>query len=409
MATSSGGSARSGWRHLYLYNRNGELIRPVTQGAWRIANVGVIAPEYYSSITGVDETRDLVYFLASKDTPVERQLYMVSFRHPGPPQPLTFGHGWWTPAMGGTAPTAFVGGYSDPTTPPNTGIYDLSGHRIAWLAANRLDASHPYVPYLDHRPTYDFGTIKAADGKDLQYVIAKPSGFDPRRRYPVIIRVYGGPNVWTVSREWRPATEQLLTQAGYIVFQLDNRGGFNRSEAFEHALAGNLGGVNTEDQKAGVRFLKTLPFVDPDRVGMMGWSFGGYMTVRMLTEPDSGIRAGAAGGVPSDFALYDTHYTERFLGTPQAHPEAYRTSALLPRAADLHGSLMLLHGLSDDNVVVPNFTALVAELEKQGKTFETVVYPGMAHVPRGPDKLTQMWTTYLDFFARRMPPTAPAR
>ncbi len=310
--------------------------------------------------------------------------------------------------MGGSAPRAFVGGYSDTSTPPNTGIYDLRGHRSAWLAANTLDASHPYARYLDHRPSYDFGTIKAVDGQDLQYVIAKPSDFDPKRHYPAIVSVYGGPNTWIVSRKWHTANEQLLTQAGYIVFLLDNRGGFNRSEAFEHALAGDLGGVNTEDQKAGIRFLRALPFVDPDRIGMMGWSFGGYMTVRMPTEPDSGIRAGAADGVPSDFALYDTHYTERFLGTPQAHPEAYRISALLPHAQNLHG-LLLFHGLSDDNVVVPNSTALVAELQKQGKTFETIVYPGMAHVPRGPDKLLHMWTSYLDFFARHMPPpSSPA-
>jgi dipeptidyl-peptidase-4 len=126
----------------------------------------------------------------------------------------------------------------------------------------------------------------------------------------------------------------------------------------------------------------------------------------MLTEPGSGLAAGAAGGVPSDFALYDTHYTERFMGTPQTAAEAYRAGALLPRAKDLHGPLMLLHGLSDDNVVVSNFTALASELQRNGKLFETVVYPGMAHVPRGADKQIHMWRSYLDFFARRMPESA---
>ena len=164
----------------------------------------------------------------------------------------------------------------------------------------------------------------------------------------------------------------------------------------------NLGGVNMDDQLAGVRFVRALPFVDPDRVGMMGWSFGGYTTVRMLTEPESGVRAGAAGGVPSDFALYDTHYTERFIGTPQGNPEAYAKGALLPRAKDLHGSLLLLHGLTDDNVVVANFTALIDAFEREGKLFETVNYPGMAHVPRG--RSVHLWRTYLDFFARRLAP-----
>ena len=129
----------------------------------------------------------------------------------------------------------------------------------------------------------------------------------------------------------------------------------------------------------------------------------------MLTEPGSGVRAGAAGGVPSEFELYDTYYTERFLGTPRANPEAYRRSDLLPRAKDLHGSLMLLHGLTDDNVVVANFTALTDALQQNGKLFETVAYPGMAHVPRGQARLVHMWKTFIDFFARRMPPTAPKR
>lgn len=402
------GSTRTGWRHLYLYDRNGKLVRAVTHGSWRVANIGVVAAEDYSAITGVDEARGLVYFIASRTTPIERDLYVTSFRHADEPRRITGGGGWWTPFMAGDAPSAFLGQYSDPATPPNTGLYGLDGKRMTWVAENRLDARHPLFRYLDNQPRYEFGTIRAANGADLHYSLARPPGFDPTRRYPVIVRPYGGPNVQIVTRQWHGPTDQLLTQEGYLVFALDNRGGINRDEAFEHAVAGNLGGVNMDDQLAGIRFLRGLPYVDPDRIGMTGWSFGGYTTLRMLTEPDSGVRAGAAGGVPSRFELYDTHYTERFIGTPQDAPAAYRRSDLLPRVANLHGSLMLLHGLTDDNVVVANFTALTDALQKEGKTFETVVYPGMAHVPRGQARQVHMWRTFLDFFARRMPPAAKA-
>lgn len=397
------GSGRSGWRHLYLYDRSGALVRAVTSGAWRIANLGAAAPDDFSSITGVDEEHGDVYFVASRGTPVEQQLYRISYRYTDTPHAITTGHGWWMPKMAADKPTAFIGRYSNPETPPQTGLYALDGRRIAWLAENRLDVSHPLFPYLDHRPSYEFGSITAADGATLQTVIVKPAGFDPMRRYPVIVRVYAGPGVQVVTRAWRSQiTDQLLTQAGYVVFQLDSRGTINRDEAFEHALAGDLGGVNTEDQLAGVRYLRSLPFIDPDRVGMMGWSFGGYITMRAITTAGSGVRSGAAGGIPSRFELYDTAYTERYLGTPQANPQAYARSNLLPHLKDLHGNALILHGLSDDNVMISNLMATLDELQKNGKIFETAVYPGQGHGFRGQATLTQLWRTYLDFFDRRL-------
>ncbi len=396
------GSSRSGWRHLYLYRPSGELVREVTSGHWRLANMGVGAPEDFASIVGVDEEAETVFFAASRDTPIEQQLYRVSYASPEEPVAITTGSGWWVPRMAAAGPTAFYAAYSDPDTPPNVALYDLNGERIAWLSENGLSTAHPYFAYLDDKPGYEYGTLPSDDGVDLHYVLTKPPGFDPAVRYPVIIRVYGGPNTQTVRREWRPFAEHLLTQEGYLTFQLDGRGSTNRDRHFEHALFGNLAGANTADQLAGIRFLRTLPFVDADRIGMMGGSFGGYMTVRVMTTPGAGVRAGAAYGVPADFALYDTHYTERFLGTPEENGRAYAEGALLTRMADLEGHLLLSHGLSDDNVTINNFTLLVSQLVKAGKLFETGVYPGMGHVPTGEDRQAHIWQTNIDFFRRRL-------
>jgi dipeptidyl-peptidase-4 len=396
------GSARTGWQHLYLYDRNGELIRPVTSGNWRVANLGAGAAPDLSPILGVDEDHSLVYFLASRETPIERQIYRISYAAPQAPLQVTSGHGWWTPAMMAGSPTTFVGTYSNQDTPPRTGLFDLGGRLVSWLAENRLDPTHPYFAFLDHRPSYEFGTIKAADGEDLHYFIAKPAGFDPTRRYPAIVRVYGGPNVEYVTREWRPLTDQLYTQAGYVVFALDSRGTSNRDLAFEHAISGALGGLSTVDQIAGVHFLAGQPYIDPDRIGIAGWSFGGYETVRTMSTPGSGLRAGAGGGVPSDFSLYDTHYTERYLGTPQARPSAYNEAALLPHIKDFSGELLVLQGLSDDNVQLGNFTRLVTELQAQGKTFDTEVFPGQSHVIRGPAAQTRLMGAQLRFFSHAL-------
>jgi dipeptidyl-peptidase-4 len=404
-------SPRSGWRHLYLHDRDGKPIRAVTSGNWRIAFTGPQMPPDASPVVAVDEARGEVYFIASKETPLEQHLYVVSYRQPGEPRKITNGRGWWWPTMAADRPTGFVATYSDPTTPPQTAIYDLAGRRIAWIVENRLGPGHPYAPYLDHKPTVEYGTIQAANGSDLHYLLVKPHDFDATRRYPVILNPYGGPGVQSVKREWRGVVEQVLAQEGYLVFKLDNRGSANRDHAFEHAIYHDLGDVMLTDQLAGVRFLRSLSYVDPDRIGSTGWSFGAYATVRMMTEPGSHIRAGAAGGTPSDFRLYDTHYTERFLGTPQGDPQGYESGALLPRAKHLEGNLLLLQGLSDDNVLLPNFTALVAELQKAGKVFETAVYPGQGHVPRGKVMLTHMWKTQLDLFERTLkggsPPATP--
>jgi dipeptidyl-peptidase-4 len=386
-------SERSGYNHLYLYDRDGKLIRQVTDGAWPVAKV-----------QGVDEARGVVLFTASKDTPIEQQLYSVSYRTPEQPHRLTTGAGWWDATVarkGG----AFVGTFSDPSTPPRTALYGADGQFVRWIEPNTLDATHPYFKYLDHHRTPTFGTIKAADGEDLHYSMLTPPGFDPARKYPVIVAVYGGPHVQTVQKRWGALTDQLLLEEGYIVFHLDNRGSSNRSVGFKTANYHRLGTVETEDQLAGVGYLQSLPYVDPARIGVMGWSYGGFMTLTLLTAQDTPFAAGAAGAPPTDWQLYDTHYTEQFMGRPQENPDGYAQSDLIPRLDRLKpGSLLLMQGMADDNVIFENTTRVMAALQAKSIPFELMDYPGERHGIRGNGKKLHLFRTQMDFLNRKLKP-----
>jgi dipeptidyl-peptidase-4 len=394
-------SEPTGFNHLYLYSRDGRLIRALTQGAWPVAGAASGAGAHAPGVAGVDEAKGLVYFMASKDTPIERQLYAVSYTSPGEPRAVTMGHGWWTTTMPKAA-TTFVGYYSDPATPPQTALYDTAGHRLRWIEENRLDASHPFYPYSARYPAPRFGTLTAADGQTLHYRLETPVGFDPAKRYPAIVDVYGGPGVQTVTRSWRGAGDKLYLEAGYVVFQLDNRGSANRGVAFEAPIYKRLGTPEVDDQLVGVSYLRSLPFVDGARIGVSGWSFGGYMTLRMLTDPRTALAAGAAGAPPTDWRLYDTHYTERYMGIPQGDETAYDASAVLPRLDKLSGRLLLMQGMADDNVQFSNSTQVMAALQGMGTPFDLMLYPGARHGVTGEKRQLQLWRTINAFFAREL-------
>ncbi len=395
------GSERTGFNHLYLYSRDGTLIHPITSGAWPVAGsasgAGVQAP----GVAGVDEHAGIVYFLASKDSPIERQLYAVSYREPSEPHALTTGHGWWTAAMPKAA-NRFVGYYSNPETPPQTALYDTTGSRVRWIEENRLDESHPFYRYAARYPSPEFGVLHADDGQAMQYVLEKPAGFDPSRRYPVIVNVYGGPGVQEVVRIWRPASDKLLLEAGYVVFQLDNRGSSNRGVAFQAPIHERLGTPEVDDQLVGLTYLRSLPYIASDRIGVFGWSYGGYMTLRMLTDPRLQLIAGAAGAPPADWRLYDTHYTERYMGLPQTQEAAYTASALLPRLDHLSGRLLLMQGMADDNVQFSNSTEVMAALQSMGRPFDLMLYPGQRHGIAGEMRQLQLERTILAFFHREL-------
>ena len=382
-------SERSGARQLYLYGRDGVLLRQVTRGALPIAK-----------LAGVDEARK-VALVSGGESPIEQHLYAVSYERPSAPQKLTTGSGWWTTTVA-KAGGAFTGTYADPTTPPRTGLYSPAGRLIRWIEPNTLDATHPYFPYLEGHRTPQFGVLKAADGQEMHYSITTPPGFDPNRKYPAIVVVYGGPTAQRVTRGWPSVEERLYLEDGYVLFKLDNRGTGGRSTGFKSTLNRRLGTVEVEDQLAGIRWLKSLPYIDPERVGVSGWSYGGFMALMMMTEPGAGLRAGAAGAPVSAWRLYDTHYTERFMGTPEENAAGYAASEVVPRLDRLSGDLLLIHGMADDNVTFDNTTRVMAALQQKGLPFETMVYPGERHGIRGNEKRLHLWRTWLDFFERRL-------
>ena len=249
-------SEKSGFNHLYRYAADGKLIAQLTQGDWPVA-----------AIEGVDQKRQVVIFGASIDTPLERRLYEVSYTKPSKPKALTPAGGWWTAKV---APNgAFAGTYNDPKTPPQTALYAPDGKRVRWIEENKLAEGHPYWPYASTLTTPEYGELKAADGEVLHYSILKPSDFDPTKKYPAIVSVYGGPHVQRVNKTWQSASERTYVEAGYIIFKLDNRGSANRSAKFKRALDRRMGTVEVEDQLVGAAYLKTLPYVDADNLGVM--------------------------------------------------------------------------------------------------------------------------------------------
>ena len=229
---------------------------------------------------------------------------------------------------------------------------------------------------------------------------------EPGRKYPVFFQHYGGPHSQTVSRAWNPGSpalgpiHQYLAQQGYIVFQLDNRGAANRGKAFEDALYRAMGGVEVEDQLAGAAYLKTLDFVDPERIYTFGWSYGGYLTLKLLEAAPGVFAAGIAGAPVSKWELYDTFYTERYMGDPRKVPEAYAKANTVDQAARIADPLLLLHGMADDTVVLENSTVMMAKFQSAAVPFELMLYPGQTHRVGGPGVSVHLWRTILDFLDR---------
>jgi len=366
-------SWRDGFEHLYLYGNDGTLIRQLTSG-----ELTVVGESPEAAIRAVDERARRVYFTAGLPSPIERQLFWVSLDQPAAPRQVTSGAGWHGIAMSMDA-HVFVDSFSDVDHPRSVSLRTAGGRLLSAMLPNKLDATHPYAPFRDEHVSAEFGVIPAADGQLMHYKLLKPRNLEPGKRYPVLVDVYGGPGAQRVTNSWGSLFHQYLVQHGYVVFLLDNRGSGMRGARFETALGNRLGNIEVQDQMKGVEFLRGLPFVDAKRIGIFGWSYGGYMTLMCLMQAPDSFAAGVAGAPVTDWTLYDTHYTERYLSTPQANPEGYRLSNVIEYAPGLKRPLLLVHGMADDNVLFAHSTALMKRLQDLEKPFDLMTYPGGKH------------------------------
>jgi len=368
-------SARDGFQHLYLYDYEGHLQRQLTAGHWNVDDFRARA------IKGIDEGHRLVYFTATEKNPTERQFYTTSLdtQDPRKVTPISRGDGLHAITMSADA-RYYIDNFTSSTQPPQVSLHAAAGELIAYLLENRLDSRHPDAPYLADNSVPEFGTLTALDGQLLYYRLFKPLHFDPAKRYPAIVDVYGGPGVQRVLDNWTGSSfTQILTRAGYVVFQLDNRGTAFRGTAFQAPIHGKLGDTEVADQVRGARWLASQGFVDPSRIGVWGWSYGGYMTLMLMFKAPDVFRVGVSGAPVTDWSLYDTHYTERYLGRPQDNAAGYAASSVLPYAKDLKGKLLVMHGMADDNVLFLHSTKLFRKLQDLGKPFDIMVYPGAKH------------------------------
>ncbi|MDE0933274.1 MAG: DPP IV N-terminal domain-containing protein [Novosphingopyxis baekryungensis] len=376
-------SERTGFNHLYRW-KAGKWTQ-LTSGDWVVGQV-----------IGLDETKGLVWFTGNRETPLENHVYRARLDGEGEAQRLTEA-GWWNGASMDGKARAMLVTRSSPTQPSQTYLADADGKRSFWISENSVDASHPYAPYLASHRAPEFGTLKAADGSTLYYKMLSPER-EPGKRYPVFVQHYNGPGAGRqVTRSWGGALQQYLVDRGYIVFSIDGRGSPDRGKAFEDQLYKNMGTVEVEDQLSGAAWLKQQDFVDPERIGIYGWSYGGYMTLKLLEAAPGFYAAGVSGAPVTDWGLYDTHYTERYMGMPSEGYNYARADAL-GNSGKIVDPLLLIHGMADDNVVFENSTAFIARMQANGQPFEMQLYPGQTHSVGGPKISVQLWKTILNFF-----------
>ena len=357
-----------------------------------------------------------LYVSGWRDSPLENHIFAVTERAVEPEAgeggeaasapvatQLTSGEGRHYASFASDC-SRYIGDFSSPDQPPRQAVYDAQGERLMWLNENALDAGHPYAPYLDAHITPEFGTLEAADGAELHYELYKPLDLRPGERRPAVTIVYGGPGVQRVHKGWeRRELARVLAHHGFVVFQVDGRGSTNRGKAFEDHIHRNMAGVEVEDQIAGARWLASQPFINADRMGVYGWSYGGYMTLHMLAQTDL-YAAGVSGAPVTDWSLYDTAYTERYLGDPRAdnanHTEgAYGNASVMTHIEGLDEPVLVIHGMADDNVVFRHTVMLADAMVEAGKSNLSVMpYPGEKHGFRSQAARTHRDRQILEFF-----------
>ena len=381
-------SERDGWQHVYLYTAAGKLVRQVTRGAWMLDR-----PIFGDDpLFQLDAQENWLYFVSTNPDPRERQLYRIHLDGTGMER-ISSEAGSHTLSLSPDG-RFLVDRFSTPDTPPVTRLLNSDGTLAATIDA---PADHLADYVLGQR---EYLELKAADGATLYAQLLKPARFDPARKYPVIVDVYGGPHVQLVQKHWDPNNlyEQLLAENGFLVWTLDNRGSWGRGHAWESAVFENMGKHELEDQLTGVEYLKSLPYVDGSRIGIRGWSYGGYMTLYALTHAPEIFKCGAAGAPVTDWKFYDSIYTERYMRTPKENPSGYKSASPLEAAAKLKAKLLIIHGTSDDNVHMQNTINFLNALINADKPYEFHLQPGQKHGFQGDVPRTYVDQRILDFF-----------
>ena len=385
-------SERDGFKHLYLFGQDGKLARQLTSGNWVVEEVRAI-----------DESKGVIYFTGRKDTPLESHLYSVTLDG-GDITRISERDGFHEINFAADG-SIYVDEFSTANRPPQVSLHKADGKQITWLEENKLDQDHPLTPYLDSWNEPEFGTLTTPDDATLYYRLYKPENTSTKR--PAIVFLYGGPHAQVVTNKWggnRGLLMQYWVDQGYVVFSIDNRGSNYRGKGFEDPIYKKMGTVEVDDQVEGVKFLRSLDYVDPERIGVHGHSYGGYMTLMTMFKAGEYFKAGVSGAPVTDWRLYDTHYTERYMGNPAKDDDAYTHSSVFPYAEGLKGPLLIYHGMADDNVLFTHSTRLYKHLQDMAKPFETMDYPGKKHSIRGKQTGTHLYKTITNFFNRNLHP-----
>lgn len=380
-------SKRDGYNHLYLYDINGKVKKQLTTGTWDVTEV-----------LGFDAAGANLYYVSTEATPLERHIYQLNLKN-GKKVRLSKEEGVHSGLLSESG-KYIIDRY---TSQYNAGKADITDTKTA-KTYNIFSAKDPYKGIT--LPEISLGELKANDGKtSLYYRLIKPLNFDPDKKYPTIIYVYGGPHSQLVDNSWMAQArgwDIYMAEKGYVVFTLDNRGTSNRGIDFENITHRHLGVVETEDQMTGVDYLKSLPYVDADRIGVHGWSFGGFMTLNLMLRHPETFKVGVAGGPVTDWKYYEIMYGERYMDSPKENPEGYAGSSMVDRAGDLKGRLMIIHGDEDPTVVMQHSLQFLKSAIKSGTHPDFFVYPGHGHNMIGKDRvhLHEHITRYFDDFLK---------
>ena len=354
-----------------MYDTTGTLIRQLTNGPWVV-----------TGLIGTDPKGSKAYFLATKNSPLNEDVFSVDLKS-AKIQPLSLNTGVHSPILspGGKY---FLDIFSDTLVSREYAVVDNKG-KVLQVVSQSDNPLHSYA-----QCKMKIFTLKAADSTDLYSQIIFPPDFRPDKKYPVIVYVYGGPHAQLINNTWLGGAglfNYYLAQQGYIIFTLDNRGSANRGLAFEQAVFRHLGTLEVSDQMVGINYLKSLPYVDPDRIGVQGWSYGGFMTISLMLREPGVFKVGVCGGPVCDWKYYEVMYGERYMDTPEENPDGYKEASLLERAGSLKGDLLVIHGTFDPTVVWQNSLDLMKRFIEEGKMVDYFVYPGHEHGVGGKDRL----------------------